>query len=140
MSEAAQPRIAWPVLFLRALGLIAARHSGLRQSFVRWPWPHLIESTTVVGVLAIAREHEGRDRLCWASFQNPDQRQLTEMNGHLGWYRTKPVEQAFEKQVRLSRLPTAVRRLIWWWNLSVAGKRASRLGTFSISSLAASSR
>lgn len=60
------------------------------------------------------------------------------MNGHLGWYRTKPVEQAFEKQVQLSRLPTAVRRLIWWWNLNVAGsKRATRLGTFSISSLAA---
>jgi hypothetical protein len=135
--DAANPRIAWSVLFLKAYALVAARHPLLRRAYVGWPWPHFVEWPTSIGMVTVSREHEGGDRLCWAGFHSPESRQLAELNGHLRWYQTRPIEEAFAKQVRFSRLPTALRRLVWWWNLNVVGpKRASRIGTFSISSLA----
>src|SRR5205823_4633223 len=115
-----------------------SRHPQLRRFFVRWPWPHLVESCSAVGQIAVAREDNGHERLCWAAFENPHQQALTELHWYLRWYQTQPLEVAFKKQVQLSHLPTALRRSVLWWNLNVAGeKRVSRLGTFSISSLAA---
>jgi hypothetical protein len=138
LREAAQPRISWSVLFLKAFARVAARHSGLRRSFARWPWPHLLESNSVVALIAMNREHEGHDRLCWGSFRHPERRKLAELNERLHWYQTRPVEEAFVRQLALSRLPTFVRRFLVWWNLNFAGRRrVLRLGTFSISSLAA---
>jgi hypothetical protein len=135
--DAANPRIAWSVLFLKAYALVAARHPALRRAYIRWPWPHFVEWPTSIGMVAVRREHEGDDRLCFAGFQSPESRTLAELHGHLRWYQTKPVEVAFAKQVQISKLPTGLRRLVWWWNLNVVGpKRAARLGTFSISSLA----
>jgi hypothetical protein len=134
---ATQPRISWSMIFLKAYALTAARHPALRRAFVQWPRPHLVEFPHSVGRVAIHREHDGDSRLCWASFQRPEERGLAALNRHLRWYQTQPVEVAFDKQVQFSQLPTIVRRLVWWWNLNVGGKRrASRLGTFSISSLA----
>jgi hypothetical protein len=135
--DAANPRIAWSVLFLKAYALVAARHPVLRRAYVGWPWPHFIEWPASIGMVAMNRQTSGDDRICCARFRSPETRTLTELNGHLRWYQTRPIEEAFAKQVRFSRLPTALRRLVWWWNLNVVGpKRASRLGTFSISSLA----
>jgi hypothetical protein len=135
--EAAQPRIAWSVLFLKAFACVIARHPALRRYYAGWPWPHLVESNDVVAVLAVSREDEGQERLCWASFRDADQRTLVDLNDQLRGYQTRPVEEAFKKQVALSRLPTLLRRLILWWNLNFGGrKRARRLGTFSLSTLA----
>jgi hypothetical protein len=134
---AAEPRIAWSVLFLKAFARVAARRPALRRYFAGWPWPHLVESSDVVGLMAVAREQAGEERLCWAHFRDADQRSLTELNEQLRSYQTRPVEEAFKKQVALSRLPTPLRRFILWWNLNFAGSnRAKRLGTFSLSTLA----
>ena len=125
------------MLFLKANALVAARHSELRRAYAAWPWPHFVEWPASVGMLAVNRPGSGGDRLCWAAFPRPDSRDLVELNQKLRWYQTAPVEVAFARQVRFSKLPRALRRLVWWWNLNMAGaKRASRLGTFSLSSLA----
>jgi len=135
--ESARPRIAWSVLFLKAYAIVAARQAALRRAYVAWPWPHFVEWPTSIGMLAVNRQVDGVDRLYFAGFNCPQERSLVEMNGHLRWYQTKPIEQAYAKQLQFSQLPTLVRRLVWWWNLSVVGaKRAARLGTFSVSSLA----
>jgi hypothetical protein len=137
LRAAKQPRIAWSALFLKAYALVAADRPVLRQSFVRWPWPRLAESSECVGIVAINREHLGVDRLCWGSFRSPEQRKLAELSRHLRWYQEQPLEVAFPKQLQFSRLPQWLRRLVLWWNLDfVAAKRVTRLGTFSISSLA----
>src|SRR5262245_43805896 len=137
LRAATRPRIAWSVLFLKAYAIVAARQPILRRAFVRWPWPHFVESPENIGLIAVHRDNKRDGRLFLASFQHPEQRRLAELNGHLRWYQTKPIQEAFTKQLQFSRLPTFVRRLVWWWNLEVAGvKRAARLGTFSISSLA----
>jgi hypothetical protein len=132
-----QPRVAWSILFLKAYALVAADHAALRRAYVPWPWPHFVEWPESTGILSVNRAEAGNDRLCFAGFHSPETRQLTELSGHLRWYQSRPIEVAFAKQIQFSNLPHALRRLVWWWNLNIAGvKRASRLGTFSISSLA----
>ena len=63
--------------------------------------------------------------------RSPDlQRQLTK-------YQTDPVERIFAQQLRLGRFPTPLRRMLYWWNMNFGGrKRAKRLGTFTMSTLA----
>jgi hypothetical protein len=137
VRAASQPRIAWSVLFMKAQALVAARRPELRQGFFGWPWPRIIEWPASVGTIVVSREEDGQERLCWARFSQPESRTLTELNGHLAWYRHRPLEQTFKSQLQFSRLPMVLRRCIWWWMLNVAGaKRAHRFGTFSISSLA----
>jgi hypothetical protein len=47
------------------------------------------------------------------------------------------VESCFSRELQLAALPTPLRRLIWWWNMHLAGAaRARRLGTFFLSTLA----
>jgi hypothetical protein len=137
LRAATRPRIAWSVLFLKAHALVAARRPELRQGFFSWPWPRIIEWPESVGTIVVSREEDGQERLCWARFSEPEHRTLVELNGHLGWYRTRPLAQTFPSQLQFSRLPRLLRCWIWWWMLNVAGaKRAHRFGTFSISSLA----
>ena len=133
----ASPRISWTAVFMKAHSLVAAQTPPLRQCFLKWPWPHLFEHDHNVGMLAMNRQTEGGDRLCWGRFDSPNTKSLLEIQQTLDRYQSEPVEQIFRKQVFLSRLPWPVRRLIWWLNLNVfVSKRAKRMGTFSMSSLA----
>ena len=43
----------------------------------------------------------------------------------------------FRQQLRLASLPTILRRILWWCTLNFAGrKRAKRIGTFSLTTVA----
>jgi hypothetical protein len=88
-------------------------------------------------MVAINRELYGEDRLCWGRFISPECSSLSELQDALDVYQREPVEQIFRRQVRLSKFPGPLRRLALWLNLNFARKRrARRLGTFSMSSLA----
>jgi hypothetical protein len=137
LRKAATPRISWSAIFLKAYAIVSAVTPPLRQAYIRWPWPHLCEYPTNVGMLAVNRQFDGEDRLCWARFINPEKTPLAELQQALDDYQTKPVEEAFKWQLQLSRLPAMLRRVIWRANLNFSGrKRAKRIGTFTMSSLA----
>ena len=130
-------RISWVVLFLKALAIVAREHAPLRRSYIRWPWPHYLESPYSVAMLAINRQFEGEDRLCWGRFDEPADVPLAALQERLDRYLLEPVDQIFSRQVLLSRWPAWLRRTLLWWNLNFAGSmRAKRLGTFSLSTLA----
>jgi hypothetical protein len=130
-------RIGWTTLFLKAYAVVAQEIAPLRQALVRWPWPHLIESSASVGMVAISREYLGEERICWGRFDDPAGQSLAALQQRLDRYVQQPVDEVFKQQIRLSRCPTLLRRLLLWWNLKVAGrKRAARVGTFSLSTLA----
>jgi hypothetical protein len=132
-----QRRISWSVLFLKAHALVMRDLPVLRQVFCQWPWPHLYESCDIVGALAIARNCQGEERLCWGRFPQPDATPLAELQSALDRYQTLPVEDVFRRQLRLSCMPTWLRRLAWRIGLYVdVPRRAKRFGNFSISSLA----
>lgn len=137
VRRSAPTRISWPVIFMKAYALVAARTPPLRQSFCRWPWPRLCECSDNVAMLAINRAMDDEERICFGRFISPEQQSLIELQASLDAYQQEPVEQIFRRQVRLSKCPAVVRRLVWWLNLNFAGKRRSRrLGTFGISTLA----
>jgi hypothetical protein len=137
--DRATPRISWSALFLKAYSLVAADCRPLRQAYIAWPWGHLVEMPHSVGMLAINRRDDelNEDRLCWGRFIRPEQQSLVELQQALDGYQREPIGEIFRRQAQHSKLPTALRRLVWWINLNLVVKsRARRVGTFSMSSLA----
>ena len=129
-------RVSWAVLFVKAYAIAAQRHTALRQFYVRWPWPHLVEFSESTAMVVVNREFRGENRSCWGKLDHPERRTLLNFQLQLSDYPTRLVEDG-RNHVRLSRLPAAVRRLVYWWNFNLSGnKRAKRLGTFSMSTLA----
>jgi hypothetical protein len=137
LRRQAGTRISWSVLFLKAYGIVVAQRPVLRQVYVPWPLPHVYGQAETVAALAIHREHQGEDRLCWGRFPHPQSSSLVEMQAALDRYQGEPVGQVFRRQVRFSRFPGWLRRLAWRIGLIVdLAKRAKRFGTFSVSSIA----
>lgn len=137
LRKAASIRISWSAILLKAYAIVSAVTPQLRQAYIRWPWPHVCEYPSTIGMLAVNRQFEGEDRLCWARFIHPEKTPLAGLQQALDDYQTKPVEEAFKRQLQLSRLPAVLRRVIWRANLNLSSrKRAKRIGTFTMSSLA----
>lgn len=134
--DRATVRISWSALFIRAWGDVSSRHPILRQTWRNFPWPHIFQHQTSVANLAVSRIHDGADWLCWGLIRSPEQRSLTEIQAAIDAFNNEPVDRQFCRQLKLSNLPTIIRRAIWWWNLNIAGeKRATRLGTFSLTTV-----
>ena len=125
------PRIAWPALFVKAYGLLAADIVELRQSYMRWPWPHVYQHEQSVGMVAVNRSTPTGERLFWGRFTAPEKQSLVEIQNQLDEYKHGQIEKTFRRQMRLSRFPTPLRRLAWWMSLNLSAvRRARRLGTF----------
>jgi hypothetical protein len=134
--SAAPRRIAWSVLFLKAYALLARDNPEFRQTYLRWPWPHLYEHPENVGMLAMLRGEGESESVHWGRFTQPEQRSLGQLQDLLDRFKNAPVEEAFRSQTRLSRLPGPVRRLAWWLGLNVSGHaRAREFGTFGLTTL-----
>jgi pyruvate/2-oxoglutarate dehydrogenase complex dihydrolipoamide acyltransferase (E2) component len=134
--DRAAVRISWSALFIKAWSEVCSRHPSLRQTWRTFPWPHIFQHQTSVANLAVSRVHDGVDWLCWGLIRSPEQRSLAEIQAAIDAFSNEPVNRKFARQLKLSGLPTIVRRAIWWWNLNIAGeKRATRLGTFSLTTV-----
>ena len=130
-------RVSWSLLFIKAFALVAQKHRVLRQSYVEWPWPHIFEHPHSVAMLATQRDHQDEPWLFWSRFVQPEQRSLPELQQALDQYQSQLVKKIFQQQWQLSGLPTFLRRCFWWWTLNFAGaKRAKRVGTFFLTTLA----
>lgn len=130
-------RISWPALFIRAYSLVAMDVPELRQTWYRWPWAHLYQHTGSVATLTVQRELDEEPWLFWGQIRHPETLSLSQIQEQITRYTTANPREVFERQLRLAHLPTIVRRLIWWWNLNVeTKKRATRVGTFFLSTLA----
>jgi hypothetical protein len=136
LRSSMSPKISWPVLFIKAYGLLCGRHAHLRQAYMSWPRPHLYEHPCSVAMLAINRSQDNEDRLFWGRFWAPETCALVELQAELDRYKYEPVESAFRRQLRFARFPSPLRRIAWSLTLNFGSKRAKRLGTFGISTLA----
>jgi hypothetical protein len=137
VRQSAQPRVSWAVLFLKAYGLLALDYPAFRQTYMRWPWPHLYQHPHSVAMLAVNRVERDGERLYWGRFNGPEEGPLADLQSALDRYKTDPTPSVFARQLRFSRVPTPLRRLGWWLTLNVSGaSRARRLGTFGLSTLA----
>jgi hypothetical protein len=130
-------RISWAALYLKAYGIVAARHPQLQQAYIAYPWPHIQQYGHNVGVLAVAREYLGEDRLFWGNIWRPEELTLAQIQAEIDRYKLAPVEETFAGQIASSRRPWLLRRFLMWWGLNFLGKaRADAYGTFAMSSMA----
>jgi len=130
-------RISLSMIFIKAFGIVATRHPVLRQMYLRWPWPHIYQHPTSVAMVATHRDFRREPWLFWSRFNRPEAKSLLELQGMLDRYQTEPVEVVFPWQLKLSALPTPVRRVLWSWTFHVGGPaRVRRAGTFFLTTIA----
>jgi hypothetical protein len=97
LRAAAARRVSWTMLFVKAYAIVAARIPELRQAYCRWPWPRLCQCADNVAMVAINRQYQGEDRLCWGRFMSPETRPLDELQSELEAYQREPVDVIFRR-------------------------------------------
>lgn len=134
---AAPVRIGWATLFLKAYATVAAETAALRSWYVGGLRPRIATSSESVAVLAVNRTDEGCDRLWFPRVLTPESRSLEAIQQFIDRCGRDPVEEVFKRQLELEMLPGPLRRFILRWHMhSRSPKRPSRIGTFSLSTLA----
>jgi len=145
-------RIGWAAIFIKAYALVARDRPALRSWLAR-PFvplvgrPRWATSPVSVAALALSRprgaETPEADRaldpeaIWWARIRAPDERPLADLQAEITRFSTAPVDELFKRQFELRMVPRFVRRLVLRANLrSASERRATRLGTFSLSTLA----
>ena len=156
VRRAAEPRIGWSAVFMKAYAIVARERPALRSWYVPWriltPWrrPRWATSPVSVASLAISRPREPQgarsdhadltldpEAIWWARLREPDNSPLPDLQAAIHRHATAPVEEVFARQLELVMVPGPLRRLILRWNAHAPSvKRALRVGTFSISTLA----
>jgi len=139
----ALPRIGWAAVFLKAYAVVAEGMPVLRTWLARG-FPHgcglgdrLATSSESVATLAVNRVEAGEDRLFWPRLRHPDRLGLREIQQFIEAATTQPVEEFYKRQLQLEMVPGLLRRTILRWNMnSCSRKRAARIGTYSLSTLA----
>jgi len=137
-AAAGAARIGWAAVFLKAYAIVAHEMPVLRTWLVRgFPRSRLATASHSVATLAVNRLEDGEDRLFWARLAAPDAKSLPEIQQFIVDCAMKPAEEMFKRQLELEMVPGFLRRAILRWNMnSFSRKRAARIGTFSLSTLA----
>jgi hypothetical protein len=132
-------RVGWAAVFTKAYALVARELPALRTWLAGGLRPRLVTATESVATLAVNRVVNGEERLFWGRLSAPDSLPLVEIQRYIDDCRDRPIAEVFARQLQLERTPGPLRRAILRWNArSASGKRATRLGTFSLSTLAGS--
>ncbi len=134
-------RVGWAAVFLKAYACVAAEMPPLRTWLIRrsiWGLPpRLATASQSVASIAINRTDSGDDRLFFARLTHPESRSLPDIQQFLDQCVTAPLEEVFDRQLQLEALPGPLRRAVLWCNInSASAKRCTRIGTFSLSTLA----
>lgn len=137
--SAAPRRIGWTACFMKAYAVVAAEMPLLRTWFIDGLTSQLATASHSVASLAINRTEPDGDRLFVARLLAPEAKPLVGIQSFIDRHATAPISEVFFKQLDLERVPGWLRRRILRWNMnSSSPKRATRIGTFSMSSLAGS--
>lgn len=132
----ANPRISWPALMLKAFGCMAEQFPEFRQTWYRWPIAHLYQHPHSVAAITVQRVHKGQPWLFWAIIDEPEQLSLPDLQAQIDEASSGPMRPQFKQPLKLARLPTLLRRLIWNWNFHISKSgRMKRIGTFFLSTL-----
>lgn len=130
---------SWSALVLKAIGLVGQKIPEVRQSYLSFPWARIHEMPYSVGTVVMDREYDGGHAVFACPLLHPEQLPLREIQAKVDGWKTGPVEShgPLRRMVRTSRLPTPVRRALWWYGLNVDGyQKARNFGTFAINCLA----
>jgi hypothetical protein len=137
MRSTVSPRISWATLFMKAYALVAERHRELRWSYMSWPWPHLYEHPYNIARMTVARIYEEERWVFVARFIRPENLTLVELQQRIDAVKNLPIESIprFRSQLRYSRVPRPLRRVMWWFPHLFGGMRATRFGTIGLTTV-----
>jgi hypothetical protein len=130
-------RPSWACLFMKAYALVGAEYAPLRRQLLEFPWPRLYEHPWMNCALAVERFYHGEEAVFVGIFRAPEQQSLTQLQEAVAWYKTETLEKIgfYRMMLRFMRVPTPIRRMLWWGALNFSGlKRCKRFGTFGLSS------
>ena len=134
---ASNQRIGWAAIFLKAYARVVEQTPELRSWFLPGLWPRIATTNQIVATLAINRIENDTEQLCWARLHQPETLSLIDIQRFIDECCSKPSQELFKRQRELEMLPGFLRRAVLRWNLrSASRKRSSRIGTFSLSTLA----
>ena len=135
--SASQHRIGWAAIFLKAYGKIVHETPALRSWFLPGLWPRIATTNQNVATLAINRTDNNSEQLYWARLHQPESKSLSEIQRFIDNCCNGSIEELFKRQRELELLPGFLRKAVLRWNhRSGSHKRCSRIGTFSLSTLA----
>ena len=128
-------RVRWTAIFTKAYAIVAQEIPELRRAYVKIPWPVLYEYPTSRAVILIERDYNGEPGVLPVSVKNPAQESLRHITDRLEHASRAPVDQLkdFQRWIRITRLPTPIRRAAWWIGLNWGRQRANFFGTFGVS-------
>jgi pyruvate/2-oxoglutarate dehydrogenase complex dihydrolipoamide acyltransferase (E2) component len=136
--KAVVPSPSWTALFLKAYAIVAKDHPELRQAWLTFPYVRIYEHPTSECAILIERELDGEPIVLATKIHTPDAQSLPDIDRHLKGFRDRPLREvsAFRQLLRIGKMPSLVRRFLFWSSLQWSGyKRAKRFGTFMASSL-----
>ena len=132
-------RPSWTAIFLKAMGIVAARHPELRRAYLGFPWPRLYEHPSNIANFTIERRYQNEDVVFFVQVRRPENRSLVELDEIIRTCKEAPVEsiKTFRRALSMSKVPWPIRRLSWWVSLNFFGKmRVHNYGTFSLTTVA----
>jgi hypothetical protein len=133
-------RPCWYALFVKAYALVASQDPLLRRCYRPWPWPHLYEHGCNVASVPICRPVGDDDEgILFLLVLQPEKEPLDDLHDRITGAKTAAVGSvaSFRQQLRISRLPLPVRRLVWWLGLhGLMSWRLKHFGTFGITGVA----
>ncbi len=132
-------RVSWCAIFLKAYSILSARRPELRRTFLSFPWGHIYEHPINVASFSLEREYEGEDAVFFARVPRPELLSLETLDALVRAHKKADIESvdSYQHALKLSRLPQAVRRFLWWLGLETDGRyKAYFFGTFGISVVA----
>jgi hypothetical protein len=133
-------RVSWCAIFTKAYARTAALVPELRRAYLAFPRPRLYEHPFSIASVAVERVYQGEHAVFFAHLRGPEEQSLADLDEHLRRFKEEPVESfgLFRRALLVSRFPRWLRHGLWWFGLNASGpKRASRMGTFGVSSYAA---
>lgn len=131
--------VGWAALFVKAYSHLAQRHPNLRQSYMPWPVAHLYQHPANIARLSVSREYNGEECVFYARIHQPEKLSIVELQQSIQRWKSAPVESIinYRRQWNVARLPTLIRRLLWWMTLNISGRiREGRFGTFVLTTVA----
>jgi pyruvate/2-oxoglutarate dehydrogenase complex dihydrolipoamide acyltransferase (E2) component len=131
---AAKGRPAWSAIFAKAYALVAEDIPLLRRAYIKLPSPRLYEYPNSSVSMVVEREYQGEMVVLTTHIRNPEKMSLAKLSEAIRAAKTQPVEQvkSFNRMLRLGRLPTPIRRAIWWLGLNIGRQRGNYFGTFGV--------
>src|SRR5207344_1010325 len=89
--------------------------------------------------IALEREFQGESAVFFGIYREAQKHSLPVLQKGLERWKSGPIaeQRQFQRMIWYTRLPTRLRRLLWWYGITSSGQRRARnCGTFGISSTA----